>query len=213
MPSRNPFLYPQERHRRTLSPGPYQRYRSYKPHLRIEFGAQCVYCRLPDALPGRSAFGVDHYRPRRYFPDYSVIYSNLFYSCNACNSAKGDYWPVGDQGKRDVFVPNPCDYVMTAHLRYKGPRVEGRTVAGRFTIDLLRINEDASVDYRRLYQEIIDALYSNVATERERVTLLERRIAGASGPQRTELDRDKRRRQQRIERLEQRIDLLLSRSL
>ena len=80
------FMYPKERHIRRLSPPKYSRYRSYKISLQEEFYCRCVYCALPDVLKGHEAFGVDHYRPRSKFPGLEVEYTNLFYSCNICNS-------------------------------------------------------------------------------------------------------------------------------
>jgi hypothetical protein len=148
----NPFIYPKTSHRRTLSPSGVS---SQKPILRAEFGFQCVYCRLPDGIKGQDNFGIDHYRPRSLLPQLKNIYSNLFYACNACNRRKKDYWPSIAEMTAGRFIPNPCDHVMFQHLRYRGPRVEPHSAAGRVADRKLMFNDDDSVQYREFVLGLI----------------------------------------------------------
>ena len=148
MPSPVPFTYPRNRLVRKQRPPVFADYGKYKPFLREEFGRQCVYCRMPDGPKTPAQFGADHYKPQKKFPGLAAAYSNLFYSCNACNSRKQDFWPTAAQLKRDVYIPNSCQHKMSQHLRYQQGEVIGRTTAGNWTIDLLDLNHDADVTYR-----------------------------------------------------------------
>lgn len=152
----NPFVYPKVRHVRTITPPKLSSYRRYKKYLRQEFRGQCVYCRMPDSIMGVSQFGADHYKPQSRYPNLSTEYENLYYCCNGCNSNKGDAPPIGMPP--DIFVPNPCDHVMYAHMRYKRAEVEHITKAGQYTVELLDLNEETLVARREDNLHMIDVL-------------------------------------------------------
>jgi len=139
------FLYSKVRHRRTETPPVFTDYHRYKPFLRVEFLQKCVYCRAADTPGKYEMFGVDHYRPKKHFDELRCTYSNLFYACNPCNRRKDEFW-ADDASEK--FIPNPCDHVMFDHLRFVGASVEAHSVAGEWTIDLLDLNEEASVLFR-----------------------------------------------------------------
>jgi hypothetical protein len=155
----NPFSYPKVKVLRTQTPPQYTAYKRYKPFLQVEFGRQCVYCRMPDTTRENS-FGADHYRPKSIFPALSAEYSNLYYCCNQCNARKGDYWEPNAQLSR--FVPNPCEHVMWDHLRFKGGNVDTRTNAGRFTAEFLDLNDPDAVRQRESVIHLIDLCTSSI---------------------------------------------------
>ena len=153
---------------------------------------------------GRAGFGVDHYRPQSLFPELVVQYDNLYYCCNLCNSAKRSVWPSAKDWARGAFIPNPCEHVMFHHLKYTGPTVEAKSTAGKFTRDLLKLNAQKTVEYRRRYQRLIDGQLSLAASERERIRKIDRALAGAlASTQRARLQADKAR-------LEARVQILIS---
>jgi hypothetical protein len=154
----SPFRYPKSKHRRIFSPPQRSSYRTYRPILRDEFGKRCVYCALPDRLKGKESFGVDHYRPKKKFPNLETEYSNLFYACNICNSRKGDFWPSCEQIANKQFIPNPCDHVMYSYLRAAGPRIDARNETGRFALDVLDLNDPQSIAYRQIVIDTCSAL-------------------------------------------------------
>ncbi len=165
-----PFHYPENVHTRTQKPLQYNNYKKYKPYLREEFGKACIYCRKPDSLGDLDAFGVDHYRPKKKYPNLETDYSNLFYSCNTCNRRKGEFWPTHTQVSNGQFVPNPCDYVMHQHLRSEpNGTVAAHSPAGTWTIDLLRLNEEERLNFRRA---IIAALEHAISLERKLINTL-----------------------------------------
>lgn len=120
-------------------------------------------------MKGSESFGADHYRPRKLFPHLATTYSNLFYSCNCCNSRKGDFWPSASQVRDKEFIPNPCDHVMFEHLQYKGAVITLKTPAGRQAEKILDFNDPASVEYRQFVHDVIADMERN---RRELVALI-----------------------------------------
>lgn len=142
------FQYPKDIHTRSQSPRQYKRYQSYKRFLQAEFSRLCVYCRQPDSSAPNLNFGADHYRPKSQFSHLYTQYNNLYYCCGQCNSRKNDYWPADI--KKDCLIPNPCDHEMIKHLRFdaKSGEMKEITREGKFTIDLLQLNDDSLIRYR-----------------------------------------------------------------
>ncbi len=101
-------------------------------------------------------YGVDHYRPKRFFKHLLTAYSNLFYCCNPCNRRKGEYWPPRGKVKTH-FIPNPCDHEMFQHLRFKGATVETKSVAGNVAEELMDLNDPQAVAYRKFILDTITA--------------------------------------------------------
>lgn len=180
------YQYPKTEHVRKLSPRVFKNYKSYKRFLQFEFVRVCVYCRQPDCQAPNLIFGVDHYRPKgvRRFAHLACEYNNLFYCCPSCNSRKKDYWPSNEV--KGLYVVNPCDYPMASHIRFdaKSGRMEGRSPHGEHTIDLLQLNDDETVTYRRVAVRTIEALdreISEITRQRKSIEKLFRasRISAA----------------------------------
>jgi hypothetical protein len=154
------FVYPRSKRTRMYGP-PHRlpRYQDYKPLLKVEFEAHCVYCLRRDALsPYNDNFGVDHYRPRKLFPHLEREYSNLFYACNRCNATKGSFWR--DSAVHPDFIPNPCDHVMAEHLSFHNTlRIVPLSPAGECAVEILRLDDPTMITYR---QEIRSHIIDNV---------------------------------------------------
>lgn len=140
----NPFKYPHKKHTRTQKPPVYRRYSSYRRFLELEFGKRCVYCRRPILKEQKGLLHIDHYCPQAVSEDLVCDYNNLYLSCSCCNGHKDDYWPriVADR------IVNPCDFVMSTHLKYVGSRVEWLSRNGQVTVDRLMINSEESTELR-----------------------------------------------------------------
>jgi hypothetical protein len=130
------LLYPRARQKRSPDPGPLGDYSAYKPHFQAEFRRKCVYCRISDGLKGYEGFGVDHYLPKSKFPALTTAWSNLFYACNVCNTAKGEVVSTPEW-----FLPNPCQHRMADHLQYRGAEVETYTPQGKWLAELLSLED------------------------------------------------------------------------
>lgn len=151
------FQYPKSKHLRSLRPREFKRYQTYKIYLQYEFSRVCVYCRQPDSSAPNLNFGVDHYKPKAHprFKKLVCEYNNLYYCCGACNSRKNNYWPADEAV--DPFVVNPCDHQMASHLRFDSAtgRVSYRSEHGRFTEELLQLNDDTQVEYRKTTMRVL----------------------------------------------------------
>lgn len=167
-----PFRYAKARHVRTLNPDDGRPYRTYKPHVQSEFGRKCIYCLMPDSLKGEDNFGVEHYKPKSIFPELERVWGNLFYACNPCNRRKGNYWP--EISKK--FVPNPCDHVMFSHMKFDGADVIGKSEAGRFTIELLDLNDKDIIEYRENVIGLIEMCLKELENIEGLITKIEDKI-------------------------------------
>ena len=149
---------------RTQTPPVYSTYGKYKPHLRDEFVGRCVYCRAHEGPRyAYDEYGIDHYRPKSLpqFKHLACAYSNLFYCCPACNRRKGRYWPA-DGKEATEFIPNPCDHVMFEHMVFRDGEVISKTEAGRKACELLGLNHESVVTWRRIMLRCIEALEGQV---------------------------------------------------
>jgi hypothetical protein len=165
------FLYPKTQHTRRFQPRQFKRYKTYKRYLQAEFARLCVYCRQPDSSAPNISMGVDHYRPKGVprFAGLVCEWANLFYCCGACNSRKNNYWP-DDEGA-GPFIVNPCDFEMAAHLRYDARtglvEIRNHSKDGEWTRDLLQLNDDVTVSYRKATEKTI-ALFDTAINDRLR---------------------------------------------
>lgn len=160
----NPFKYPIEKHSRTQRPRRFKNYKTYKKFLRVEFSRKCVYCRQPDSSAPNLNFGVDHYKPssRPEFAGLKYEYTNLYYCCGSCNSHKNSYWPEDETA--GMYVVNPCDFRMAEHMVFDNSNgsVVGRSDYGRFTIELLQLDNAELIAYRRNLLLTMSVLDENI---------------------------------------------------
>lgn len=66
--------------------------------LANDFSKICAYCeRLCESSENTgtrpNAETIDHFRPRQHFPNLSLDWMNLVYSCQRCNKKKANSWP------------------------------------------------------------------------------------------------------------------------
>ena len=133
-------------------PGPFTDYRSYKRHLQPEFCRVCAYCEVPDGYyKTDEIFGVEHFRPKKHFPELDCQYENLYYCCNACNRFKGALWPTEDDilsGRRFV---DPCiEDLYASHVSpTTNDELDALTVTGTFVLGVIKLNRKSLVNYRR----------------------------------------------------------------
>jgi HNH endonuclease len=124
-------------------------------------------------MKGQDSFGVDHYRPKKKFPDLESTYSNLFYACNCCNRRKSDFWPTAEETHAGRFIPNPCDHVMFEHLRYRSAHVDPRTTAGKQAESKLMLNDKDSVEYREMVLGLMILAEEKIGLLRETIKRIE----------------------------------------
>jgi uncharacterized protein (TIGR02646 family) len=81
------------------------------PILAEQTSYHCSFC---DAFPvgGVSKETIEHFRPKSQFPKLAYSWINLYYSCDACQSAKGELW--------DELLLNPDEdnYSCSRYFEY-----------------------------------------------------------------------------------------------
>jgi hypothetical protein len=142
-----PFRYPAARHVRRHGPRGYRNYESFRPWLRDEFVFRCVYC-LQREQWGRvkAVFDLDHFRAVATHPSEVGTYDNLIFACTTCNSAK--------QG---LLIPDPTiAFIQEAIRVQQDGRIETSTAEAERLVDLLGLNHESVVTYRRWWIEVIE---------------------------------------------------------
>ena len=106
--------------------------------VRQRADGRCEYCRLPQ-VGSYVPFEIDHIIARKHRG--RTIASNLSVSCMYCNSYKGPNISGLDPatGKLTALY-HPRRHKWSAHFRYEGGTLIGRTAIGRTTVEVLQIN-------------------------------------------------------------------------
>lgn len=120
------------------------RYQLYRDDLQQDFTKACGYCGDEDERTDRSTFHIDHFAPKKQFPELELIYTNLVYACRFCNVSKSNHW-IGE----DPQVPNreskgfvdPCTDEYDVHLgRDASGRIFAKTALGSYIIRRLHLD-------------------------------------------------------------------------
>jgi hypothetical protein len=136
--------------KRNQSPPTRKKYQYYKPFLRIDFEYRCSYCKNRETVEGGSKkFHIDHYKPKKKFPELINDYLNLFYCCSECNNAKKDFWPTMFDRLMRRFILNPCEYDFEEHYNMNQPEWRGNTRVALWNIERLRLNSSRRVQFRQ----------------------------------------------------------------
>lgn len=113
---------------------------------------RCEYCQMPQSgsvLPHEA----DHIRSQKHggltFPE------NLCWACAFYNSFKGTDIAACPPGY-DQIVPlfNPRVNSWHDHFDWEGAMLRGKTLVGKATVELLRINLPDRLEHRRLLMEL-----------------------------------------------------------
>jgi len=70
-------------------------------------GSRCMLC------SGSEASQVEHFRPKRTFPDRAMSWKNFLWACGICNQNKGNRFPVT---ALDETIINPIDDTVWDHF-------------------------------------------------------------------------------------------------
>ena len=134
-------------------------FRQPKPYLRKEFLYRCAYCTLHEGDVGAGGiwhYCVEHFRPRKKFPELVCVYGNLYYACPYCNTTKGETWPSDKSIEQGFYFVDPCEddlYVDHAEEQDDGI-LKHKTNAGFYTIEHLRLNRSFVRKMRKDRREV-----------------------------------------------------------
>ncbi len=129
-------------------PAPGSKYAQYKPHLQPLFRYRCTYCQTHEKWRGGfEGMTVDHFLPRDRYQHLLHEWSNLYYSCTACNCYyKKDHPTEAEEAAGDRFV-DPCQDDPDDHFRLvRCPKtnqlccIKALSDAGQFTLKILKLH-------------------------------------------------------------------------
>ena len=131
-------------------------YRAFREQVRQDFRQTCAYCLFEETwAAGLENFELDHFRPRSLFPQLTMSYYNLYWSCHVCNRLKRDLWPTRQLLEQGVVFVDLCASTFDEHfVLQKNGRWRGKTLAAKYTIDSLRLNRPHLVELRVLLQNL-----------------------------------------------------------
>jgi hypothetical protein len=115
-------------------------YTDYQRWLRKDFFFSCAYCTMTEAEAQAIRFTIDHYEPRKVRPDLTNVYENLMYSCDECNSRKGDRCPPASARANGIRFFRPDHDLRRDHFRGSGERLEAESDIGKYSIETLDLN-------------------------------------------------------------------------
>ena len=135
-----------------------KKYRKALPGLRRDFGDRCAYCMRHIAT--ETEMQVDHFDPRQK-KDKIQVYSNLFLSDAHCNGAKHDKWPTKEERALGCRFLNCCDEQDYDEVIFEDPTTHllvGTSVAARYHIDVIDLNDPGLVGQRQARFDIVRTL-------------------------------------------------------
>jgi HNH endonuclease len=135
-------------------------YRNYRAPLRWDFFYSCAYCTMTEAEAQAIRFTIDHYEPRSSRPDLENDYSNLMYSCDECNTRKGDRSPPEEARSAGHRFFRPDQDVREDHLSQKGVLLESKSNTGFYSIEALDLNRSSLRRLREIRERLLGALQS-----------------------------------------------------
>lgn len=139
--------------------------------LQETFG-KCAYCesKITHICPG----DVEHFKPKRCFPELIFAWPNLTITCPKCNVKKGDYFSEKEP-LINPFVDNPDKYIYALGAMLYPKHGSNK---GIITIEILGLNRAALLE-RRLerieYLEKIVHLY-HMTSDKTLKTLLKQQM-------------------------------------
>jgi len=131
-------------------------YERAKDGLRADFTYRCAYCGVREEDNGGENFEIDHFCPVSRGGAVND-YANLYWSCSGCNAFKSNKWPNEEMELIGVRLLDPCrEWEFPQHLlEDESGILQGRTKAGRYHIDCLRLNRRSRVDKRQDRNELM----------------------------------------------------------
>lgn len=108
---------------------------------------RCEYCQVSQAFD-RLPFEIDHIIAKKHRGPTRA--GNLCLACFACNNHKGsNISGIDDKTRKIVPLFNPRRHKWSRHFRWEGPMLVGLTPTGRATVNVLEMNLDYRVSFRR----------------------------------------------------------------
>lgn len=121
--------------------------RKLRESLNEAFEGKCSYCGSQLGLTDLGA--VEHFYPKRMYPEKAFDTDNLLLACNICSTSKTDKFPLDEEGSPLLLNPRVDDFSKHIKFEENGQAVP-LTERGKTTILLLRLNRPQLVEQRKL---------------------------------------------------------------
>ena len=155
--SQLPAQLPEVHHLVVRSPVPEAKdYRDYRETLRYDFFSCCAYCSMSECEALARRFEIDHYEPVSARPDLEKKYDNLMYSCEECNSRKGDICPPPEARENGFRFFRPDQDIRPDHFELSGIRIEPKSQPGDFSIESLDLNRQSPRRIREIRKRLFE---------------------------------------------------------
>ena len=134
-------------------------WRRFLGDLDDAFQGLCAYCE--EDYKGE----VDHFRPKKRYPELVYCWSNWVFSCHACNQSKGARWPawgyVNPCAKSKLARPeNYFTFdTQTGEILAKGQLTSYRRDKAQRTIEHLRLNDLHHIRQRRRWIHVVSHIF------------------------------------------------------
>jgi uncharacterized protein (TIGR02646 family) len=123
-----------------------------KDALRKSASGKCMYCE--GKIEHVSYFHVEHINPKKKFPELEFEWNNLGFSCQVCNTNKGDKYD-----EQTPFI-NPYNENPEEHLVFLDHIVFPKhgSKRGKYTIDEIDLNRANLIERRKDKKDGIDKI-------------------------------------------------------
>ena len=143
----------------------------HKSDLEKDFFNTCGYCGK-DFKATLCKSEIEHFIPKKKYPDYENKYSNLVLACKVCNNKKRADWPsenptknVTDDGKMGYVDPATDEFDQNL-IRCEDGNIIGITDVGKY------MSKRLGFDYRPISEiQKIKEIYTSIQTLKEKKIL------------------------------------------
>lgn len=159
------------------------RHKEIKETLCAMFHGKCAYCESKITYVDYGH--IEHYHPKRKFPELAFEWSNMLLACGVCNGSgrKGEHFPEEDQNGPLV---NPCDEDPSQHFSFyyepacRIASVYGRTPRGETTEKIIGLNRNELLIHRSRQITRLYVLARFAASDPEAKSLLKEAMADSA---------------------------------
>lgn len=123
-------------------------YGEYKKYLRRDFFHSCAYCTMAEFEAHAIRFTIDHYEPQHAREDLINEYSNLMWSCDTCNTRKGERYPPEEARAEGFRFFRPDVDIRDEHFERSDLLLKSKSNVGSFTIDAVDLNRQMLIRLR-----------------------------------------------------------------
>lgn len=152
----------------------YANYREHLEEISEDCKNRCVYCDISMEEMGGEGMHLDHFQPKRYFPELATSPANLVLACPRCNALKSDWWPAatgecngGAHGFIDPFDPRKYSCFWIDDLGF----IRVKNAPYGYMIDLMTLNRPSRLAVRRhrILRERVAQLLQKLTAESQAI--------------------------------------------